>query len=69
MLKQTLLTTEEVITLLRKTQGELTLTEFAEKVGCTPTHLCEIYKRRRNIGLTVATFLGLSIETMYKRAA
>jgi hypothetical protein len=64
---KTLMTSDEVIAILKGMQGERTNVAFAEELGISNAHLGEIYKGSRNIGKTVADVLGIEAETMYRK--
>jgi len=44
------LTEEQVIDLIKTTQGELSLRDYALKIGVSPSYISDIYLGRRNPG-------------------
>jgi len=62
----------EVITLLRRKQGDRSLREYAKHVGCSAAYLSDLYRGNRDPGKKIMLFLGLTkrrrVETTYGRA-
>jgi hypothetical protein len=63
------ITAAEAIALLRKMQGGRTNVAFAAEIGIGSVYLGDIYSGRRSLGPKVASFLGLTLETVYRKAA
>jgi hypothetical protein len=60
------LTVEEVVTLLKKERGELTLEQFAKIVGVSYQFCAHIERGVRQPGKKVLKFLGLEKLTRYR---
>lgn len=65
------LTVDEVIAMLRKGQGALSLRGYAEELGITPGYLSDLYKGNRTPGQTILSQLGLAKKTvtLYEKVA
>lgn len=59
------LTHLEVIELLKKRQGDMSLRGFASELGISAVYLMNIYKQRRDPGPAVLEKLGLRREIVY----
>lgn len=59
------LTHLEVIELLKKRQGDMSLRGFASELGISAVYLMNIYKCRREPGPAVLESLGLKREIVY----
>ncbi len=72
MLQIALMKTEDVIEVLRKRQGEMSLREYARIVGCSHSYLYDLYNGGRSPGNKIMKFLGLKkrrvVETSYVKA-
>lgn len=49
----------DLISLLKKKQGERTASEFAREIGISPSYLSDIYLGRRAPGPSVLEFMGV----------
>jgi transcriptional regulator with XRE-family HTH domain len=56
------MTEQEVIALMRMTQGDTSLRAFATKIGVTPAYVSDIYNGRRSPGPGVLKFFGIGKE-------
>lgn len=54
-----ILTSSDVIALLRKQQGKRRQKDFAEQIGISPAYLSDVYQGRRDPGPAVLDFLKL----------
>ena len=58
-----------VIDLLLRKQGDRSLREFADEVGCSAAYLSDIYRGNRQPGKKILRFLGLrrkrTVEVTY----
>ena len=54
-----MMTEEEVIALMKTTQGERSLRAFAEELQVTPSYLSDIYNGRRSPGPAILKFFGI----------
>lgn len=65
------LTVDEVIAMLRKGQGALSLRSYAGELGITPGYLSDLYKGNRTPGQTILSQLGLAKKTviLYEKVA
>jgi hypothetical protein len=65
------LTVEELLSLMKKIQGEKTNTEFAAEIGISKQYLTDIYNRRKVPSDTVSSALGYTpqVETRYLPSA
>lgn len=65
------LTVDEVIAMLRKEQGSLSLRGYAVKIGITPGYLSDLYKGNRTPGQTILSRFGLAKKTvtLYEKVA
>lgn len=65
------LTVDEVIAMLRKGQGALSLRRYAGELGITPGYLSDLYKGNRTPGQTILSQLGLAKKTvtLYEKVA
>jgi len=65
------LTVDEVIAMLRKGQGALSLRRYADELGITPGYLSDLYKGNRTPGQTILSQLGLAKKTvtLYEKVA
>lgn len=59
----------EIITLLRKQQGERSLSEYAKIIGVSKQYLCDLYQGRREPGPKVLAFLRLEPVYRFIKAA
>jgi transcriptional regulator with XRE-family HTH domain len=54
------MTRDQVVEILKKRQGELSQTKFAQSLGISQGHLNQIYTGRKEPGLSVLSKLGLA---------
>lgn len=54
---------DEVIELMKITQGDQSLTAFAAEIGVTPAYISDIYHRRRSPGPAILKYFGLNKQT------
>jgi transcriptional regulator with XRE-family HTH domain len=66
---QKTLTHDELVALLRKKQGKRTQGEFSQELGCTQSHLSEIYSGIRKPNDQILELLGLEIDRIYRRTS
>jgi len=64
--------TEDVMKMLRDKQGDMSLREFADVVGCSAAYLSDLYRGNREPGNKIMRFLGLRkrriVESTYAKA-
>jgi len=61
---------EQIVAILKKRQGQRTLTDFAKSLGITKVYLSDIYRKRRDPGPAILEYLGfekLVTEPRYVR--
>jgi hypothetical protein len=65
------LTVDEVIAMLRKEQGAMSLRGYAQEIGITPGYLSDLYKGNRTPGQTILSRFGLAKKTvtLYEKVA
>ena len=54
------MTHDDVLAVMRKEQGDMSLRQFALKLGFSAPYISDIYKKRRQIGRAVLRKFGLS---------
>ena len=57
------LTVEELLSLMKKIQGEKTHTQFAGELGISKQYLCDLYNGRKTPSGTVSALLGYESQT------
>ena len=57
------LTVEELLSLMKKIQGEKTDTQFASELGISKQYLCDLYSGRKTPSGTVSGLLGYESRT------
>jgi len=57
------LTVEELLSLMKKIQGEKTHTQFAGELGISKQYLCDLYSGRKAPSGTVSALLGYESQT------
>jgi transcriptional regulator with XRE-family HTH domain len=53
------MTQEEVIALIKATQGDKSLREYAKEIGVTAPYINDIYQGRRSPGPAILQYFGL----------
>ena len=62
---------EDVVKILKKEQGDLTLRQFAQKLGVSAGYLADIYNHKKQIGRKVLRQFGMdkivTVDVEYKK--
>jgi len=58
-------TRDQVISILKKRQGERTQSELADELGVSQQYLCDVYAGKRYIGVKILEALGMYREWAY----
>lgn len=58
-----IVTEDQVLAALKAKQGNMTLREFAKKIGVSAAYISDIYRRNREPGKKILAFLGFGKES------
>ena len=62
-------TIEELLAIMKRVQGEKTLTEFAADMEVSKQYLCNVYSRRKEPSERILAKLGFTRQTTYVRSS